>query len=577
LLDVEGCDSSERGDDGISLERKLALFALVLSDVLLVNLWSNDVGRRSASNISLLRSVIHMQLNLFGRDKEFRKRPLKLVFLLRDYDSQTPTHKVEEQIRRQISEVYEELNMGDASSGSEFVLTDAVQQEYVFLPHKTFCPAEFKATSRGLRRWLVLPELYSREVKAQDLTMFARGIWETIWSDKEVNLLSQRELLSLYRCGRTVDRVRQSCADNLRALSAEFLHGTFAGTSIFRAVSSVVEDAELEFSVDVFGYADDVVQQKLEQLLSEMLPLALETFTFGVQEARKRALLKLKADLEPLIVRPACWQDYAKELPTLRERCLEQFDSLTKFDRSERFESWRSVVSAEHERFQDDIDTCLVVARERVLRTVRSSFEKEMLDSIAPPLESLMSLGELDLWERATDICRRKWADIKPKARSTFEEVGVDDIEQQVEHTREKLRTAVVEHARNVIGSSSNFFHRLDSTLRQSLPENWASRSNSTNLVAEARGQAFEKLLLFGVIRIGGLDGSVEPAVQHFSDIEREDLMQDLNRLEVNIIQAARADQFQRNVRITEVVLSTATVIGMAVATAALGTSRRAS
>eukprot|EP00188_Purpureofilum_apyrenoidigerum_P002618 Plantae.Rhodophyta-Purpureofilum_apyrenoidigerum.ctg26823.p1 GENE.Plantae.Rhodophyta-Purpureofilum_apyrenoidigerum.ctg26823~~Plantae.Rhodophyta-Purpureofilum_apyrenoidigerum.ctg26823.p1 ORF type:complete len:519 (-),score=77.04 Plantae.Rhodophyta-Purpureofilum_apyrenoidigerum.ctg26823:97-1653(-) len=518
-----------------------------------------------------------MQLNLFGRDKEFRKKPLKLVFLLRDYDAQTPTQKIEEQIRRQIHEVYEELNPEEDCSGNSMVLADVVQQEYVFLPHRTFCPAEFTVISRGLRRWLVLPDAYSREVEAQDLTMFAKAIWTTIWSDKEVNLLSQKELLSLYRCGRTVDRVRQSCTEVLRTLSAEFVLGAFNGAPVFQAVSSAVEDATLEFNVDVFGYADEVVQQKLEQLIGEILPLARETFAFGVQEARKKSTCKLKIDLEALVNASTCWQNCGTEFSTLREYCVANFQDLTQFDySSQMYESWRPVIISESDRVQDDIDVCLTVARERVLRIVQGKFEKEMVEAVAPPIESLISLGNLDLWECATAICREKWKDIKLRLRDALVQVGVDEVDQQVERIREKLRFTVVEHTRTVIGSSSNFYNRLALTVRQFLPENWASQPDSTSLIAEARSRAFETLILFSVIRIGGLDGSVEPAVQHFSYLEHEDLVQELNRLEASIIQTARANQFQRNVRIAEVVLSTATVIGMAAATAALGTFRRA-
>ena len=50
LMDLEGTDSKERGsgDDNMAFERKISLFALAISEVLLVNMWMQDkIGRAS--------------------------------------------------------------------------------------------------------------------------------------------------------------------------------------------------------------------------------------------------------------------------------------------------------------------------------------------------------------------------------------------------------------------------------------------------------------------------------------------------------------------------------------------------
>lgn len=68
MLDVEGTDGSERADD-YSFERKTSLFSLALSSVLLVNVWYHDVGRYSAANFSLLRTVFELNLQLFHKQE----------------------------------------------------------------------------------------------------------------------------------------------------------------------------------------------------------------------------------------------------------------------------------------------------------------------------------------------------------------------------------------------------------------------------------------------------------------------------------------------------------------------------
>lgn len=62
ILDVEGSDSRERWEEKNSYERKTALFGLVVSNVLLINIWINDVGRYSGANYEILKLVLELNL-----------------------------------------------------------------------------------------------------------------------------------------------------------------------------------------------------------------------------------------------------------------------------------------------------------------------------------------------------------------------------------------------------------------------------------------------------------------------------------------------------------------------------------
>lgn len=48
-----------------NFERKSALFSLAISEVLIINMWANDVGRYSAANYDTLRTVFEINLKLF--------------------------------------------------------------------------------------------------------------------------------------------------------------------------------------------------------------------------------------------------------------------------------------------------------------------------------------------------------------------------------------------------------------------------------------------------------------------------------------------------------------------------------
>ena len=64
IMDVEGTDSRERGDEQ-DFERRSALFSLAISEVIIVNLWEHQVGLYQGANMGLLKTVFEVNLQLF--------------------------------------------------------------------------------------------------------------------------------------------------------------------------------------------------------------------------------------------------------------------------------------------------------------------------------------------------------------------------------------------------------------------------------------------------------------------------------------------------------------------------------
>ena len=69
VMDVEGTDGRERGEDQ-DFERKSALFALATSEILIVNMWETQVGLYQGANMSLLKTVFEVNLQLFLKDQK---------------------------------------------------------------------------------------------------------------------------------------------------------------------------------------------------------------------------------------------------------------------------------------------------------------------------------------------------------------------------------------------------------------------------------------------------------------------------------------------------------------------------
>ncbi|KAG2321814.1 hypothetical protein Bca52824_015027 [Brassica carinata] len=62
VMDLEGTDGRERGEDDTAFEKQSALFALAISDIVLINMWCHDIGREQAANKPLLKTVFQTPL-----------------------------------------------------------------------------------------------------------------------------------------------------------------------------------------------------------------------------------------------------------------------------------------------------------------------------------------------------------------------------------------------------------------------------------------------------------------------------------------------------------------------------------
>lgn len=60
VMDLEGSDGRERGEDDTSFERQSSLFALAVADILLVNMWAKDIGREAGSGKPLLKTIFQV-------------------------------------------------------------------------------------------------------------------------------------------------------------------------------------------------------------------------------------------------------------------------------------------------------------------------------------------------------------------------------------------------------------------------------------------------------------------------------------------------------------------------------------
>ncbi|KAL1538428.1 protein ROOT HAIR DEFECTIVE 3-like [Salvia divinorum] len=103
VLDLEGTDGREKGQDDTVFEKQSALFAIAIAHTVIVNMWYNEVGREHAANRPLLNTVFEamLSLSLISREKT------TLHFVVRDGNSKTgtPSKELKRDLKNDIDKV----------------------------------------------------------------------------------------------------------------------------------------------------------------------------------------------------------------------------------------------------------------------------------------------------------------------------------------------------------------------------------------------------------------------------------------------------------------------------------------
>ena len=106
VLDVEGTDGRERGEDQ-DFERKSALFALAISQVVMINMFESSVGLYQAANMGLLKTVLEVNLQLFQSKKS---QKTLIVFVLRDFTGMAQLDVLSNTLLADLSKIWSGLS-----------------------------------------------------------------------------------------------------------------------------------------------------------------------------------------------------------------------------------------------------------------------------------------------------------------------------------------------------------------------------------------------------------------------------------------------------------------------------------
>ncbi|KAI0565330.1 GB1/RHD3-type guanine nucleotide-binding (G) [Gracilaria domingensis] len=489
VMDLEGTDSRERGEDAATYERKSALFALALAEVLVVNVWIHDVGRNNASNMPLLRTIMELDLQLFfgatGSESDAKRMPkTKLLFVIRDYDS-TPMEKLCASLREDLDNIWNTINKPPAALDTP--ITDYFDLDFEALPHKVYCPKEFEEQVAELKKRFhggdIFKKEYSRGVAADGFSEYARSVWETIRANKELDIPSQKEMLAHVRCEQIAKDVFFIFEDAIAPLKEDLLPADRSMPSIVPGLfSSLLENCDSalnKYNEGASRYSKTVADMKAEDvrahLSSECKMLFDGQITAATDAAVKQFQEIVNGSENGTVSEP--WLNWNQNSKNAMESAMKVFDDACTTtllhgrvsDSSEMkshplgFAITSSAVA--RKRLQKTLDTELKRETNRVLSESKTHCLETFQSAFKAPMTTVLESVPDDVWSRTSEVADVSWEATAKEAKTVYGEKGLALEGERMTSLEDELRSechnSAVSDIRTAIGTPSNMLLRM--------------------------------------------------------------------------------------------------------------------
>lgn len=425
VMDVEGTDSKERGEEHMNFERMSSLFSLALAEVLIINVWAADLGRYNASNYGLLKTVFEVNLKLFAKKGAPKTT---LLFVIRDHVS-SPLDTLSSMIVQDLDKIWSELQK--PVDWEDVGVADFFNFKFMSLPHFVLKRAEFDDAVDRLRLRFsdssdpdyVFTDDIKKTVPADGFFNYASTIWKTISEDKDLDLPSQKEMLSVFRCDEILESVYDVFSTMLSPTVGDLSNGQAVagfGERAGRLLSNAIE----EYNVPASRYHSGVCNRK-RGVLVERICGDLQRALKAQLELEKEAVVSaFQADVKATVggggrAAARVVRGFSARMQELRGDALDQLQAAVSASKITPTPPTQPRADAEGDSEARTFDWSTDAFVEEVaqeLEAIVSSARKEQLEAsntelaawvdaqVVPGVEEALKTGGKNMWERMLSV-----------------------------------------------------------------------------------------------------------------------------------------------------------------------------
>ncbi|KAL3701860.1 hypothetical protein R1sor_019882 [Riccia sorocarpa] len=515
IMDLEGTDGRERGEDDTAFEKQSALFALAVSDIVLINMWCHDIGREQAANKPLLKTVFQVMMRLFT------PRKTTLLFVIRD-KTRTPLSTLEPILRGDVQKIWEGAPKPPQYQGTE--LTQFFTVEVTALANFEEKPELFEEQVSELR------ERFNNSIQPGGLAGDRRGvvpgsafrisisdIWKIIKENKDLDLPAHKVMVATVRCEEIAhEKLNELLADpEWHELDESSKKGLVPGFG--KKLSGLLHKHLSAYDNEAAYFDDSVRTAKRNYLVTKALEAVQPAYQAVVSAIRNESLNKFKQEMKQWAEQPAGTEGFADAV----RRCSEQ--ALSDFDKgcSDAYVSqahWDNVKL--REKLQRDIDAHAQTVRGEKLAAISAAMEKRVENALLEPAGALFDAATPDTWVSIRKLLSHETEAAKAALLTEIAGFEPDDIEKKkmLDHVSTFARGIVERQARKEAAQAllrmKDRFTTSFSHDAESLPRLWSEKDDIRAIAKEARSMSLKGLAILAAIQLDD-DASdrIEPAL----------------------------------------------------------------
>ncbi|TKY72348.1 ROOT HAIR DEFECTIVE 3-like 2 [Spatholobus suberectus] len=517
-MDLEGTDGRERGEDDTAFEKQSALFALAISDIVLINMWCHDIGREQAANKPLLKTVFQVMMRLFS------PRKTTLLFVIRD-KTKTPLEHLEPILKEDIQKIWDAVRKPQAHQHTP--LSEFFNVEVTALSSYEDKEDKFKEEVAQLRQHFfhsIAPGGLAGDrrgvVPASAFSISAQQIWKVIRENKDLDLPAHKVMVATVRCEEIAnEKLNQLRSDKgWLALEEAVQLGPVRGFG--EKLSTIIDVCLSQYDEEAIFFDESVRNAKQKQLESKALDLVYPAYATLLGHIRSKALDDFKTKLEQSLNNG---EGFASSVRTWTQSIMLEFDKGSA-DAAVRHANWGA--STVRDKLRRDIDSHTSSVCSAKLSEITANFEKKLAKVLTEPVESLFEAGGKDTWLSIRELLKRETEAAVSEFSASIAGFELDEetVERMHHHLRDYARKLVENKAREEAGKilirmkdrfSTVFNHDNDS-----LPRVWTGKEDIRAITRDARSASLKLLSDMAAIRLDEKPDHIE-SVLHSSLIDK--------------------------------------------------------
>lgn len=500
IMDLEGTDGRERGEDDTAFEKQSALFALAVSDIVLINMWCHDIGREQAANKPLLKTVFQVMMRLFS------PRKTTLLFVIRD-KTKTPLEVLEPVLREDIQKIWDSVPKPPAHKQTP--LSEFFNVEVTALSSYEEKEEQFKDQVMLLRQRFfnsIAPGGLAGDrravVPASGFPFSTQQIWKIIRENKDLDLPAHKVMVATVRCEEIANENLAKLASDEDWLELEEAVQSGPVLGFGKKISSILDKYFSDYDTEAVYFDESVRITKRQHLESKSLDLVYPAYQAMLGHLRAKALNMFKEQLEQAL---KIGEAFAGAVRDCMETSLAEFDQgcADATVQQATFDSLKT-----REKLRRDIDNHAASVRATKLSEISAQFEKRLSEALSEPVASLLDAGSRDTWPSIRKIFKRETDSAISDFSSSISGFEIDEktANKMVENLKEYARSVVEKKAREEAGQvlirmkerfSSLFSHDSDS-----MPRVWTGKENIRAITKDARSRSLKLLAVMAALHL---------------------------------------------------------------------------